>query len=519
MIDIDQYMILGELGRGPRGVVYKARDRLTDCLVALKTIDPLREGRAASTLETAWFVSDALSAWRLTHPNIVTVYAAGDAGGKVYVAMELLKGHSLRRELGVRPLGILRSIRIAAETACGLAYAHEQGVVHRNLKPSNIIIRGDDGLSITDFGIGRIGDAAILSGGHARCLSYLSPEQIRGDQAIDGRSDIFSLGAVLYEMLTRRLPFNGGAPAKIMREVLEVEPPLPSELNPDVSPVLDGMVLSMLAKEPDDRAANVGIILRGLRRLEEELGEELSATACSTEVPAASALTAVAHTSGNRDETRLMTREPRTETRAQWRSAGVVLAVTLATATALSVWWPDSPDFTETQVSAISTEPATAIAPARSFASGAPLRSEELANDAPMNVVAAREPATSAVTTVSTATLESEPSVGAPAKAPAAKITPRSSMTRATQLRAKTGGGPPDKTATLAIAVSPWGAIYIDGKLHGTTPPITTLDLSPGKHRIEIRNPSQPAYLTYATVRAGEVRSIRHEFETRHEFQ
>jgi hypothetical protein len=196
-----------------------------------------------------------------------------------------------------------------------------------------------------------------------------------------------------------------------------------------------------------------------------------------------------------------------------------VLAVTLATATALSVWWPDSPDFTETQVSAISTEPATAIAPARSFASGAPLRSEELANDAPMNVVAAREPATSAVTTVSTATLESEPSVGAPAKAPAAKITPRSSMTRATQLRAKTGGGPPDKTATLAIAVSPWGAIYIDGKLHGTTPPITTLDLSPGKHRIEIRNPSQPAYLTYATVRAGEVRSIRHEFETRHEFQ
>jgi serine/threonine-protein kinase len=100
VIDIDQYMILSELGRGPRGVVYKARDRLTDCLVALKSIDPLREGRAASTLETAWFVSDALSAWRLTHPNIVTVYAAGDAGGKVYVAMELLKGHSLRRELG-----------------------------------------------------------------------------------------------------------------------------------------------------------------------------------------------------------------------------------------------------------------------------------------------------------------------------------------------------------------------------------------------------------------------------------
>ena len=523
MIEIDRYAILGELGRGPRGVVYKARDQLTDGVVALKAIDLLLEGRPASTLETAWFVSDALSAWRLTHPNIVTVYAAGEAGGKVYVAMELLKGYSLRRELdAVRSLGMLRSIRIAAEIARGLAYAHEQGVVHRNLKPSNIIILGDDELTITDFGIARIGDAAILSGEHARCLSYMSPEQICGDQAIDGRSDIFSLGAVLYEMLTRRLPFNGGAPAEIMREVLEVEPPLPSELNPDVPPVLDGMVLSMLAKAPDDRAANVGIILRGLRRLEEELGEELAATAYSPEVPAATKgapPTAGAHTSGDRHETRLLTHEPRTETRERWRLVGVVLAVALAAATGLGVLWWQSADFTETQVLATNTEPAVAVAPARSFATGPPLTSEDLSNDGAMNLAPAREPATSAVATVSSATLESESSVGALATAPAAKLTPHSTMTNAKQRRAKTSVGPPGKTATLTLAVSPWGAVYIDGKLHGTTPPITTLDLSPGRHRIEVRNSSQPAYLTYATVRAGDVRSIRHEFETRHEFQ
>ena len=350
VIELDRYAILGELGRGPRGIVYKARDQLTDRFVALKTIDPLLEGRAASTLEMTWSVNDALAAWRLTHPNIVTVYAAGEAGGKVYVAMEFLKGHSLRRELEtVRSLGMLRSIKIAAEIASGLAYAHEQGVVHRNLKPSNIILLGDDELKITDFGIARIGDAAILSGKHARCLSYMSPEQIRGDQAIDGRSDIFSLGAVFYEMLTRRLPFNGGAPAEIMGEVLEVEPPLPSELNPDVPPVLDGMVLSMLAKESHDRAANMGIILRGLRRLEEEFGERLAATAYSAEVPAATKgapLTAGAHTSGDRRETRPLTDEPGIETRERRRLASVVLTVALAAATWLSVLWSHFSDFT-----------------------------------------------------------------------------------------------------------------------------------------------------------------------------
>jgi hypothetical protein len=517
VIDLDRYAILGVLGRGPRGVVYKARDQLTDRFVALKTIDPLREWRAGPP-ETAWFVNGARAAWRLTHPNIVTVYDAGDARGKIYIAMELLKGHSLRRKLDAnRSLGLLRSIKLAAEMACGLAYAHEQGVVHRNLKPSNITILGDDEVKISDFGVARMGDSAILTGQHARCLSYMSPEWIRGDQAIDERTDIFSLGVVLYEMLTHRLPFNGEAPAEIAGEVLEVEPPLPSELNPEVPPVLDGMVLSMLTKESDDRAADMGMILLGLRRLEEELGERPAATAHPAETPAATKatpLTAGAHTSADRRETRLMTDEPRTKMRAQWRPACGVLAV----ATWLSLIWPHFSDLYEARILATRTEPAFAIAPEQSFAIGPPT-SEELANGGPASLAAPREPAASAEVTVFTATLESERSVGTAATSPAVKPAPHSRMTHAKQTRAKTGGGLPPKTARLTLAVSPWGSVYINGKFQGTTPPGTTFDLSPGRHLVEVRNSSQPSYLTYATVQAGEIRSIRHEFESRHEFR
>ena len=512
MIDLDRYAILGVLGRGPRGIVYKARDQLTDSLVALKRIDALREGRAGSNLDAAWFVNDALAAWRLTHPNIVTVYAAGDAGGKVYIAMELLKGYSLRRELDADRslgMGMLRSIKIAAGIASGLAYAHGQGVLHRNLKPSNITILGDDEVRISDFGIARMGDSALLSGGYARWLSYMSPEWIRGDEAIDGRSDIFSLGAVLYEMLTRTLPFNGGAPAEIVGEILEVEPRLPSELNPDVPPVLDGMVLNMLAKDSADRPAKVETILHTLRHLEEEFGERLPATAYSDEIlttTEGAALTTGVEAFGEHRETLLRPDETRIETRERWWITAVVFA-------GLGVLWLRYWAAPEPLVSATHAESAFEIASERSAARGSPTW-EDLAKGGPTSLTATREPAASAEMTVSAAPLESELSVGAAAIVPGVKTAPHSTMAQAKRSQVKAGGGPPSKTATLTLAVSPWGAVYIDGKFHGTTPPVTTLDLLPGRHVVEVRNPSQPSYFTYATVRAGEIRSIRHEFES-----
>jgi eukaryotic-like serine/threonine-protein kinase len=519
VIDLDRYAILGVLGRGPRGLVYRARDQLTDRLVALKAIDPLRQAHAGSTLETTWFVSDARAAWRLTHPNIATVYAAGDARGKVYIAMELLKRSSLRRELDAgRPSGVLRSIKIAAQIACGLAYAQEQGVVHRNLKPSNVTILGDHEVKITDFGIAHIGDAALLSGEHARCLGYMSPEWIRGDQAIDRRSDIFSLGAVLYEMLTHRSAFDGEAPAEIAGEVLEVEPPLPSELNPEVPPALDGMVMNMLAKDPDDRPADVGNILRCLRRLEEELGERPVGTAHPAEIPVAAK--AVPLTAGVRTSaaTRLVIDELRIGMRERWQRACGGLIVVLSVATWLSAMWPHFSNLPEVRISVTSTEPAFAMAAEQSSAIGPPTV-EDPSNDGPTGLTAAWEPAASAKATVSNVTSESERAVGTAATAHVLKTAPHPTMTHVKQTRAKTGGGLPPKTARLTLAVSPWGSVYINGKFHGTTPPVTTLDLSPGRHLVEVRNSSQPAYVTYATIRAGEVRSVRHDFGSGHEFR
>jgi hypothetical protein len=268
----------------------------------------------------------------------------------------------------------------------------------------------------------------------------------------------------------------------------------------------------LFTKEPDDRTADVGTILRGLRRLEKELGERTAATARPAEIPAATKtapLTAGANTSADRCETRLVIDEPRTKMREPDCGAPIVV---LAVAIWLSVLWPHF------SAQILGTKSAFAIAPEQPYAIGPPT-SEDLAKGEPTSLATAPEPAASAEVAVSTATLESGRSVGTVATTPVVKTAPRSTMTHVKQTRAKTGGGLPPNTARLTLAVSPWGSVYIDGKFHGATPPVTTLDLSPGRHLVEVRNSSQATYLTYATIRAGEVRSIRHEFETGHEFR
>src|SRR5262249_12282361 len=139
----------------------------------------------------------------LKHRNIVEMGDAGAAGGTVYLAMEMLEGASLREILDDGPLPIARAIQIAHDIACALAYAHLEGVVHGRLKPSNIMVLPSDVVKITDFGLGELGHAALLSGARPGCLSYMSPEQVRGD-AVDHRCDLFSLGALFHEMLTHR---------------------------------------------------------------------------------------------------------------------------------------------------------------------------------------------------------------------------------------------------------------------------------------------------------------------------
>ena len=277
---LDRYEILGELGRGAISIVYDARDLLTGDPVALKLIEPSLWSPPASAAERLRFLTEVMPEWRLRHPNIVRVYDAGEGNGRIYIAMQRLEGRTLRRVLDESPLpDVPCSLRMAAGLASGLAHAHARGVVHRYLKPSNIFVLADDRAKITDFGMAPLRDAALASPNHAASLSYMSPEGIRCDATIDERLDIFSLGVVLYEMLTGERPFCSDSPDEIKRNVLEAEPPLPSEVNADVPPMVDLLVWSMLAKRPFDRASSAEVVARRLRRLGEEVGGALAAHA------------------------------------------------------------------------------------------------------------------------------------------------------------------------------------------------------------------------------------------------
>lgn len=254
---LGRYEVLGELGQGAMGVVYKAKDPLIDRVVAIKTINL---GLAMDEKEEyeGRFYQEAKAAGRLNHPNIVTIYDVGKSGDVAYIAMEFLEGRELRdimNEGGL--LAVDQVLNIAAQVAQGLAYAHEHGIVHRDVKPSNIMVIRDGHVKITDFGIARMASSSVRTqtGMVLGSPKYMSPEQVMG-KSIDQRSDIFSLGVMLYEMLTGQAPFNGENVNAIMYQTLNAVPPPPNLLNPAVPEMVNFIVAKALAKGLEDRYQN-----------------------------------------------------------------------------------------------------------------------------------------------------------------------------------------------------------------------------------------------------------------------
>jgi serine/threonine-protein kinase len=248
---LGRYKILGELGRGAMGVVYKAEDPSLDRIVALKTII-LSEGDAAGRKDYhKRFFQEAKASARLTHPQIITVYDFGEEGDLAYMAMEFLKGTELRTRMTKGAIGVSEAVHIAEQVAEGLGYAHEHGVVHRDIKPSNIMLLPHEQVKIMDFGIARMraSDHKTSTGMVLGTPKYMSPEQVTG-AAVDHRSDIFSLGVVLYEMLTRSRLFSGEDTPQIFYNVVNVQPTPPSRLNPEVPPMLDFVLERALKKDP-----------------------------------------------------------------------------------------------------------------------------------------------------------------------------------------------------------------------------------------------------------------------------
>jgi len=268
MAKAGRYEILGELGRGAMGVVYRAVDPVIGRNVAVKTIRLSEQGTGLSRQELlSRFQTEARAAGLLTHPNIVVVYDAGEEDGLYYITMELVEGKSLQALLdGGDTFATSRVIRILEQTCSALQFAHERNIVHRDIKPANLMLTADDIVKVTDFGTAKILQmGTVQQTTHVMGTpSYMSPEQVKG-KPIDGRTDIFSLGVVLYEMLTGEKPFPGQSITTVIYKIVNEEPIPPRQLNPSIHPGLNEIVLRALAKEPDERYQSCRELLEDLR--------------------------------------------------------------------------------------------------------------------------------------------------------------------------------------------------------------------------------------------------------------
>jgi serine/threonine protein kinase len=263
---ISHYKILEKLGEGGMGVVYKAQDTTLDRLVALKF---LPDHVAAGSDELGRFIQEAKAAAALNHPNICTIYGIEESDGKHFIAMEFVDGQTLQEKKS--SIAFKQALDVGIQIAEGLAAAHEKGIVHRDIKPENIMFRKDGRIQIMDFGLAKLRGASRLTkeGSTVGTAGYMSPEQIQG-QDTDHRSDIFSLGVLLYEMLSGQPPFKGVHETAIAYEIVNIDSPPPSLIKPEISPELDAIVLECLEKDPNDRSQSAKQVAVDLKRFKRE---------------------------------------------------------------------------------------------------------------------------------------------------------------------------------------------------------------------------------------------------------
>lgn len=284
---LGKYIVEKEIGRGAMGAVYLGYDPVGDRKVALKTMSLSREFSGKDLADArARFLREAEMSGRLSHPDLVSILDAGETNGLAYIAMELVQGIDLSRyTLPGRLLPVHQVLLTIARVADALAYAHERGVTHRDIKPANIMIDPTtDQVKVMDFGVARVADAArTRTGVVLGTPTFMSPEQLSG-QAIDGRSDLYSLGVTLFQLLTGQLPYRNDSMATLMRAISQDQAPNVCALRPDLPPGVGDIVALALEKHPDIRYANG-----------RQMAEDLRAVAATLPSPQFSRETAVSY--------------------------------------------------------------------------------------------------------------------------------------------------------------------------------------------------------------------------------
>lgn len=491
--------VVGEcLGRGAMGTVYRAQDPLIERTVAVKVLSvDLAPAERAEFREC--FFREAKAAGRLNHSNIVTIYDIGESEDTPYIAMEYLPGLTLRETLDSGAvLPVRRVVEIAMLVARGLDYAHQNGVIHRDVKPANIMLARSGQVKIMDFGIAVASDTGrTQTGALFGSPRYMAPEQI-ANGAVDARTDVFSLGVTLYEMLTGKDPFEGQTIPEVMHKILHVDPAPPATLNPDIPERLEQIVMRALAKNPADRfgsARDLGLELGSLRR-ELKHSTALAAARQDTAAALGMAATQIVDRAAVREGVNRTVPAPRSSGRSGDRLAlGLaavvvvitVLVVMLVPATrgpALIV--PDRP------------RAGTEMVPPLAQLDPAPDEGSESATalEARIEQAAVDDPATDP------GTPESAPAARPATRAPASRTAGTAGTT------ARTAASP----AKVVLSVLPWGEVRVGGTVRGVTPPLREIEVPPGRHRIEIRNADFAPYVEWVTLKSGTTHQINHRF-------